>query len=113
MRTIILTGLLMLTSTLAWAEGDYFVGLGATSSSNDVCDTCDASGWLIEGGMKMDRFVSVEAKLAHSDLDDRDGDTARMAYFGANVSPDIGPEWLDVYGKAGVMWNEFRTMLLV
>lgn len=111
MKKLLFTAALFAISTGAMAENGLYVGVGALSASSDYCSDCDSSGWFIEAGQKMNRFVTTQAKFGRGDLD-RDGDFS-MAYFGANLSPDVGPDWLETYGKLGAMWTKVNTDIFI
>lgn len=107
MKNLLITAALFAISTGAMAENGLYIGAGALSADSDYCSGCDGSGWFVEAGQKMNRFVTTQIQFGRGDLD-RDGDFS-MAYFGANLSPDLGPDWLSVYGKLGAMWTKVNT----
>lgn len=107
-RALLAVGMMLLSST-AMAEG-FYLGMGAFDIDSNYCSTCDGDGWALEAGHQVNRWVAAEAKYGRGDLD-KDGKAA-FAYFGANLSPDVGPSWLKVYGKLGINWTRVDKTLL-
>lgn len=110
MKQLIIGTITALIASTALADSEFYLGAGAFSAEVDYCTGCDIDGWMIEAGQEMNRFIAVEAKFGRGDLDDRRG-SASSAFIGANLSPGVLPDWVDVYGKLGAAWTNMETSI--